>query len=48
MGLSSAAVEFMLRVFDKRDDNLYTFVPKAEQTPVLPGRETYSCLFFCC
>lgn len=39
MGLSSTAFEFVLRVFDKRD-KMYTFEPKAEETPVLPGRET--------
>lgn len=43
MELSSTAFEFVLGVFDKRDDDLsYTFVPKAEQTPVLPHRETFS------
>lgn len=47
MGLSSTAFEVVLGLFGKREDNKsYTFVPEAEQTPVLPGRETYPPISF--
>lgn len=40
LGPFSAVFEVVLGLSDKREDNQsYSFVPKAEQPPVVPGRE---------